>query len=184
MRRSLFFIGVFTSIALWSCGGGDVTVLGSGSYHVGAGYARTFLLPDGTKAILSPQTTIALEKGYGKDNRVIHLSGEALFDVPKAANWPMVVDTRDLRIEVLDTGDMRTGVLDSRFRVDAPGDRPGEEVDLLEGRIKASKTFHSDTDSEPEILDGGEMVMVNQDVDLMEKEKLSPEELARLRARW
>ena len=194
MRRFAFYTGLFFLLMVASCGGGDVTVLGEGSYHVGAGYSRVFLLPDGTRVTLSPQTTISLEKGYGKDNRGITLSGEALFDVPKTPNWPLVVHTRDLRIEVLGGGeprsdvsgtrDLKTGILRARFRIDAPGDRPGEEVDLLEGRIKAGKAFHSDTDNEPETLESGEMVMVNQDIDLIEKEKLNPEELSKLRARW
>jgi transmembrane sensor len=184
MRRFAGYTGLFFLLAAASCGGGEVTVLGEGSYHVGAGYSRLFRLPDGTRMTLSPQTTITLKKGFDKDNREIHLSGEALFDVPKAQNWPMVVNTRDLRIEVMGAGDARTGVLRARFRVDAFGDRPGEEVDLLEGRIKASKAYHSDTDNEPEVLDAGEMVMVNRDIDLIEKEKLSPEDLARLRAKW
>jgi transmembrane sensor len=172
MDRYVLFLMI--TVALYGCGDGDITVLKEGSYHVGAGYGRTFLLPDGTKVHLSPQTTISLDKGYGKDNREIHLSGEALFDVPKAPNWPLVVDTRLLRIEVLGT----------RFRVDAFWEKPGEEVDLLEGRIKAKKTYPSDTDNEPAVLDAGEMVMINRDIDLMEKEKLSPEEVDKLRAKW
>jgi ferric-dicitrate binding protein FerR (iron transport regulator) len=184
MYRYTVFAGLLMMLAAVSCGGGEVTVLGEGSYHVGAGYNRVFRLPDGTRVTLSPQTTISLEKGFGKDNREIHLSGEALFDVPKAPNWPMTINTRDLRIAVMGAEDPPTGGLRARFRVDAPGGRPGEEVDLLEGRIKASKAFHSDTDNVPEVMDAGEMVMVNRDVDLIEKEKLNPEEIARLRARW
>ena len=75
-------------------------------------------------------------------------------------------------IEVLEGG--------SRFHVAADRSKPGEEVDLLKGKLKAKKSYHSTTDNEPETLVGGEMVMINQDIDLMEKEKLSPAELDKL----
>ena len=46
------------------------------------------------------------------------------------------------------------------------------------------KSYHSDTDNEPEILAAGEMVMINREIDLMEKEKLSAEELEKVKAKF
>jgi ferric-dicitrate binding protein FerR (iron transport regulator) len=175
MRGYLWIIGSWIVLAAVSCGTGEGTELREGvSYHVGKGSGQTFRLPDGTVMVASPGTTISLAKGFGKNNRGIELDGEARIDVAAKPDWPMVIRTRDLVIEVLGT----------RFKVDAYRDKPGEEVDLLEGRLRVKKSYHSDTDNEPEELEAGDMVMINHDIDLMEKEKLSPAELDRLKGLW
>jgi hypothetical protein len=40
------------------------------------------------------------------------------------------------------------------------------------------KSYHSDSDNEPVVLHSGEMVMINTDIDLMEKEKLDSVQLS------
>ena len=167
-------IGSCLVLAGLSCGTGEASRLGEGSYHVGKGSGRSFGLPDGSTVFVSPETSITLAKGFGRDNREIQLDGEARFDVVANPERPMVIHTRDLVIEVLGT----------RFKVDAFRDKPGEEVDVLTGALRVRKSYHSDTDNEPEVLKGGEMVMINHDIDLMEKEALSPAELEKLRGLW
>lgn len=158
-----------------SCGSGEGTQLKAGaSYHVGKGSGQRFSLPDGTVVTASPETSISLSKGFGKDNREMEVDGEARFDVPSKPNWPMVIHTRDLVIEVLGT----------RFKIDAYKSKPGAEVDVLSGSLRVHKSYHSDTDNEPETLREGEMVMINHDIDLMEKEALSPAELQKLKDEW
>ena len=154
-------------------GGNEKSLAEGGSFHVGAGYPRSFGLPDGSKAVVMPGTTIALAKGFGKDNRDMDVDGEMMLEVSGAGVKPFVVRTRDLVIEVLEGG--------ARFHVDANRSRPGEETDLIEGRLRVRKSYHSDTDNEPEVLAGGEMVMINRDIDLMEKEKLSQSELDKVK---
>jgi hypothetical protein len=39
-----------------------------------------------------------------------------------------------------------------------------------------TKFYHSSTDNEPETLKSGDMVMINKDIDLMEKETLDSAE--------
>ena len=171
MRSTLLLFGL---LAFASCGTGDITVLGEGSFHVGKGAGRSFGLPDGSRVVVSPETSITLAKGFGRDNRDIQLDGEARLDVVAKPGLPMVIHTRDLVIEVLGT----------RFRVNAFRDKPGEEVDLLCGGLRVRKSYHSDTDNEPEVLKDGEMVMINHDIDLMEKEALNASELEKLREGW
>jgi transmembrane sensor len=162
-------------VSVVSCGTGEATQLHEGAgYHVGKGAGQTFRLPDGTIIVASPETTISLSKGFGKEDRKIELDGEARFDVAAKPGFPMVIRTRDLVIEVLGT----------RFKVNAYRDKPGEEVDVLSGSLRVRKSYHSDTDNEPEVLKDGEMVMINHDIDLMEKEALSPAELEKLRGLW
>lgn len=157
-----------------ACHGGPDKNLAEGTqYHVGAGYPRRFGLPDGSEVLAMPNTTVGLAKGFGRENRDLVIEGEAVVEVTgTAAAYPFTVHTRDLVIEVLEGG--------SRFHVAADRSKPGEEVDLLKGKLRARKSYHSSTDNEPETLVGGEMVMINQDIDLMEKEKLSSAELDKL----
>jgi transmembrane sensor len=170
MRYSLLFM----VILLAACHSRQGSTLGEGtSYHVGAGNPRNFRLPDGSNMLVMPGTTVAAAKGFGKENRDIIVDGEVVFEVGETRPGKFVVHTRDLVVEVMETP--------ARFHVAASRARPGEEVDLLEGHLRASKSYHSDTDNEPEILAGGEMVMINRDIDLMEKERLSPAELEKVK---
>jgi len=127
-------------------------------------------LPDGSRVLINVRTVIRIPGTFDR-SRVLDLDGEAMFDILPDAGRPFVVHTRNLEIEVLGT----------RFRVDAYRSNAGEQVDLLEGRLRVKKSYHSDTDNEPEMIEAGEMVMINRDIDLMEKEKLDSAELSRLK---
>jgi transmembrane sensor len=166
----LFIVFVY-GLLFVSCGGGEDGVLREGQYHVGVGSGRSFRIPDVGTVFLKPNSTIGLAKGFGKENREITLDGEALFELG-VAGAPVVLRTKDLVMEV------RAGV----FRVDAIRSSSGEEVDLLEGQMRVKKSYRSDTDSAVEVLGPGEMVMINRDIDLMEKEKMSQEEIDRVKA--
>lgn len=154
-------------LVLVSCGPGGDGVLREGQYHVGAGSGQSFRIPAFGTVFLKPNTTIGLGKGFGKDNREISLDGEAFCEMD-GAGAPVRLQTKDLVIEVLSA---------ARFRIDAYREKAGEEVDLLEGRMRVTKSYHSDTDSATEALGPGEMVMINRGIDLMEKEKMSREEI-------
>jgi ferric-dicitrate binding protein FerR (iron transport regulator) len=174
MRYPLFFMGLgriaFMGLLMAACHSRQGSTLGEGAnYHVGAGNPRIFQLPDGSSMVVMPGTTVATSKAFGKENRDIDVDGEVMLEVSRTGPGKFRVHTRDLVVEVMETP--------ARFHVAASRARPGEEVDLLEGHLRASKAYHSDTDSEPEILAAGEMVMINRDIDLMEKERLSPAEL-------
>lgn len=131
----------------------------------------TINLGDGTKVLLSAGSMLRVDKDFNKTERGLTIDGEAFFDVKADAAKPFTIHTRNLQVSVLGT----------RFRIDAYAANAGEEVDLLSGRLKVIKSYHSSTDNEPEVLDTGEMVMINRDIDLMEKEKLSPAELEKLK---
>jgi transmembrane sensor len=158
-----------------ACNGGtsrNIT-LGEGTqYTNNSGDSHEVKLPDGSRVVLWPGTQLSIAKGFGKNNRDLELDGEAIFDVVADAGRPLVLHTRNLEITVLGT----------RFHVDAFRKNAGEQVDLLVGKLKVKKSYHSDTDNEPEVLDSGDMVMINRDIDLMEKEKMSPGELEKVRA--
>lgn len=135
---------------------------------------KALTLPDGTRVLMDPRTVIRPSEGFGKSNRDIQLDGEAMLIVRSNAGKPFVIHTRNLVIQVLGT----------RLHVDAFASSPGEQVDLLEGKLRVTKSYHSSTDNEPEVLQAGEMVMINRDIDLMEKEKLSPDEQKSVEAKF
>jgi transmembrane sensor len=167
----LFFMGCISGLVVVSCGGGEDGVLHEGQYHVGAGSGRSIRIPNFGTVFLKPNTTIGLAKGFGVDNRDIDIDGEALFELA-ATGAPVRLHTKDLVMEVA------VGV----FRVDAFRSKAGEEVDLLEGQMRVKKSYPSDTDNSTEALGPGEMVMINREIDLMEKEKMSPAEIDRVKA--
>ncbi|HVW59350.1 MAG TPA: FecR domain-containing protein [Puia sp.] len=134
----------------------------------------TTTLPDGTRVLMDPRTVIRPSEGFGKTNRDIQLDGEAMLIVRSDAGKPFVIHTCNLVIHVLGT----------RLHIDAFASSPGEQVDLLEGKLRVTKSYHSSTDNEPETLHAGEMVMINRDIDLMEKETLSPEEQKSLEVKF
>jgi transmembrane sensor len=171
MRTSRLLAGLITGLVFVSCGAGEDGVLREGQYHVGAGSGRSFRIPAFGTVFMKPNTTIGLAKGFGVDNRDIDIDGEAFFDM-EVTGAPVRLRTKDLNVEVLWA---------ARFRVEGYRGKPGEEVDLLEGRLRVTKNYHSDTDSATEVLGPGEMVMINRDIDLMEKEKMSQGEIDRVK---
>ena len=164
-------MGLMAVLVFVSCGAGEDGVLHEGQYHVGSGSGQSFRIPAFGKVFLKPNTTIVLAKGFGVDNRDIDIDGEAFFDM-EVTGAPVRLRTKDLNVLVLGA---------ARFRVDGYRGKPGEEVDLLEGRLMVTKSYHSDTDSATETLGAGEMVMINRDIDLIEKEKMSQEEIDRVK---
>jgi len=188
MRHSFAFWVLVVLAAGWRCKGkGPVTVHGRDTVvqEVGISDRRedentpaqkrvAMTLPDGTRVLMDPRTVIRPAKGFGESNRDIEFDGEAMLIVRSSAKNPFVIHTRNLVIQVLGT----------RLHVDAFASSPGEEVDLLEGKLRVTKSYHSSTDNEPETLQAGEMVMINRDIDLMEKEKLNPAEQKALEAKF
>jgi transmembrane sensor len=165
-----------------SCRNGEHGIrIGEGTRYVNnSGRQERIGLPDGGNVLISDGTAVVLAKDFGKGNRDLDLDGEGMFEVNGGAGRPFVVRTGNLVIELLDT--LVRGA--DSFRVDAVRKRAGEEVDLLAGRLRVTKSYHSDTDNEPEILAAGEMLMINREIDLMEKEKLSADELEKVRAKF
>lgn len=172
MSKKIFWLGALVTLAACHRGGRAAVQLEEGTTYVNnTGGAEWVRLPDSSRVKISDSTVLVLAKGFGKDNREVDFDGEGMFDIRGGMLPPFVVHTGNLVIEVLGT----------RFRVDAVRRLPGEEVDLLEGRLRVTKSYHSDTDSVPETVDAGEMVMINREIDLMEKEKMNEEEVRKVK---
>lgn len=113
-------------------------------------------------------TKFQTAKGTQPTDRTYDLDGEAWLYVRNADKRPVVIHTRLLILTIQSPY--------ARLHIDAFATSPGEQADLLEGQLKATKSYHSSTDNEPEILKSGDMVMINKDIDLMEKETLDSTE--------
>jgi transmembrane sensor len=178
--RTVMVCGLFLLMSCRNNGEHGIR-LGEGTrYANNSGGLQRIGLPDGSHVLISDGTVILLAKNFGKGNRDLDLDGEGMFEVNGVAGRPFVVHTGNLVIGLLDTLGRGAGT----FRVDAVRKRAGEEVDLVAGRLRVVKSYHSDTDNEPEILAAGEMVMINREIDLMEKEKLSADELDKVKAKF
>jgi len=128
---------------------------------------RTVRLADGTEAFFLSDTRVEPAATYPQP-REIRVDGDAFLRVP-AVSGPLIVRTRLLVLTI--TGE-------SALRVKAYWKQTGEQVEVLSGHVQAKKSYPS-TYSEPDELSGGEMSMVNQTIDLMEKEKFDPAPLRR-----
>jgi ferric-dicitrate binding protein FerR (iron transport regulator) len=149
--------------------------LGDGTRYVNnTGDAQWVLLPDSSRIKLSNGTTVILGARFTNGDRVVDLDGEGLFEVQAIPGKRFVVTTRNLVIQGPGT----------QFRVDAERSRPGEEVDLLTGQLTIRKSYHSDLDSVPEQLNSGDMLMINREIDLMEKERMNPDELEKAKGKF
>jgi len=123
---------------------------------------------DGSEIILTVHTKLHAVKGDHPGDRTYELDGEAWFTVRGADKKPVVIHTRQLIITIQSSF--------ARLHIDAFAASPGEQADLLEGQLKVTKSYHSTTDNEPETLRSGDMVMINKEIDLMEKETLDSAE--------
>ena len=84
-------------------------------------------LSDGTKIYLNSGTTLRYPEQFALDNRSVSINGEAYFEVAKMVNKPFIVNSSDLKIEVLGTS----------FNISAYQDDQETLVTLVEGKVNA-----------------------------------------------
>lgn len=97
------------------------------SIETANGERTRLVLPDGTRVIVSANTTFTYPATFGKQSREVSLSGEAYFDVTHNTGLPFVVKSKDLSIKVLGT----------KFNVYAYPRENYFEASLVEGKIQA-----------------------------------------------
>jgi ferric-dicitrate binding protein FerR (iron transport regulator) len=61
------------------------------------------ILPDGTKIILNKSSQVSIDKNFNIKNRILHLNGDAHFDVVQNTNLPFIVKSGSLNIIVVGT---------------------------------------------------------------------------------
>ena len=129
---------------------------------------QELLLADGTQVILLNGTHVVPSEGFPQ-NRDIQIQGTGdVFVKARAQDKPLIVRTGLLILTVEG---------ESAFRAAVSAEKIGEQAEVLYGHVEAAKAYESRF-SEPDVLVAGEMSMINRSIDLMEKEKFDPTELA------
>ena len=93
-----------------------------------AGETKQVVLPDGSKVWLNENTSLEYPEHFESDARMLHLDGEAYFEVTPNKHKPFVVKGSIMQIEVLGT----------KFNFKNSEKCRIAEASLLEGEIKAS----------------------------------------------
>ena len=91
------------------------------------------VLPDGTKVMLNAATSLTYPAEFHGNERVVHLSGEAYFEVAKNKKMPFRVIAGAQTVEVLGT----------HFNINAYRDEAAVKTTLLEGSVKVSSGANS-----------------------------------------
>lgn len=128
---------------------------------------RILRLADGTEVFYLSDTRVEPAGAYPQ-SREISIDGDAFIRASAGAH-PLIVRSRLMLLTV-------TGP--SALRVTAFAKESGEEAKVLYGQVEAKKAYRS-PQSEPDTLVGGQEVMINETIDLQEKETTN---LAQLRS--
>nr|WP_236059614.1 FecR family protein [Chitinophaga rhizophila] len=121
------------------------------------GERKTITLPDGAPVILNSNTRLLVPADYSR-SRTLLLDGEAYFD---STAFPLTVKTNIL---------IMTAKVPSSFKIRCFEAQQGATGYVLNGEVTVTKSYHSNTDNQPEVLARGNMVLANKEIDLMEKE--------------
>ncbi|CAL1517049.1 FecR domain-containing protein [Chitinophaga sp. MM2321] len=136
------------------------------SHQGETGHRTVVTLPDSSVVILNSASVLQVPETYGKGQRNVILDGDAFFQVTPGTDTFTVTSDK-----------LTATVLGTSFKMRSFSSQQGATVYLLTGKIRVAKSYHSPTDNQPEILERGQMVLANNEIDLMEKETYHPEEL-------
>jgi len=163
--RPLFYLRIAASIALL-IGVGSVAyyLLNKqaivSDYYASTDQSKAIQLADGTCIILAPNSTLALDKGFGKSNRLLHLKGSAYFSVVHNGVLPLIVDAGNVSIKDIGTQYNVVTSLDSIYIHVDEG-----EVELLDNagsklNVKAAQSALY-IDSKQQFISYGKDTLVN-----------------------
>ena len=122
------------------------------------GVRTAFRLRDSSPVILNSATKLQYAQGFPVKNRLLALDGDAFFTLYPGEH-PAVIHT----------GMLTLSGQKAQFRIYAHAESRGQSVEVLSGKLQAVKAYPSDY-PDTEQLRAGDMVMINRDIDLMEKE--------------
>jgi ferric-dicitrate binding protein FerR (iron transport regulator) len=133
---------------------------------------RIVKLTDGTESFHYSDSDLTPAAGYPQPREIV-ADGEFFLKAAAHAE-PLIVRTRLLVLTI--TGE-------TAIRIVAHHHEAGEQVEVLYGHVVARKSYPSNY-SEPDTLEAGGMVLINKDIDLMEKEKCDLDELRAWSEQW
>ncbi|HET6227553.1 MAG TPA: FecR domain-containing protein [Bacteroidia bacterium] len=164
--RQLFYLRVAASIALL-IGIGSVFYFvlnkpaAETNYYAAGNQSQAIQLTDGTCIIMAPHSTLSLDNGFGKNNRLLHLNGSAYFSVVHNEALPLIVDAGKVLIKDIGT---QYNVVTSRDSLYVHVDEG--EVELLDNagsklNVKALQSALY-IKSQGQFIDNGKDTLINR----------------------
>jgi len=89
------------------------------------------ILPDGSKVWLNAQSSITFPTAFNGKERIVKITGEALFEISHNAKHPFKVQTQKQTIEDIGT----------IFNVNAYANEPDTKTTLIAGKVKVNNMF-------------------------------------------
>jgi ferric-dicitrate binding protein FerR (iron transport regulator) len=86
------------------------------------------ILPDGSRVWLNAKSSITFPTAFNGKERIVKITGEALFEIAHNAKQPFKVQTQKQTIEDIGT----------IFNVNAYADEPATKTTLIEGKVKVN----------------------------------------------
>ncbi|MDR0573485.1 MAG: FecR domain-containing protein [Tannerella sp.] len=117
-----------------------------------AGSVTKLTLNDGTIVVLNASSIISYPLNFNKKARNIKLVGEAYFEVAKDSERPFIVETNNMKINVLGT----------HFNVKSYNEDVKSITTLLEGTIKVEFDNPDDSVGKPVILHPGQQIIFDK----------------------
>jgi transmembrane sensor len=117
-------------------------------YATGVGKTYTVTLPDSSRVVLGPQSTLAVPGTFDAGDRTVTLTGDAYFDVRHDASRPFRVNSGSAVIEDLGT----------TFTIESDAASLAT-VSVVEGSVRLSRT---DVRTEPVVLRAGDRGVVER----------------------
>ena len=101
---AIFLLPLITGLVVWGIMENKVTESSEMiECYVPSGEQKTIQLPDGTEVQINSNSLLIYPKEFHGEQRRVHLSGEAFFDVQRNEDMPFVIGTGPLKIRVLGT---------------------------------------------------------------------------------
>lgn len=92
------------------------------------GQKSSIILPDNSKVTLNSNSKLTYDDSFGKKVRSVNLEGEAYMQIAKNKDVPFIINTSELKVEVLGT----------TLNVYSYANEDVFETSLIEGRVKVS----------------------------------------------
>ena len=150
---AIFLLGVFVTYFVSESSNKDIFKTESHESPItrvvtGKGERTKVVLPDGTKVWVNACSSVSYNSNYGGRYRIVHLEGEAFFDVAKDSKKPFIVNSKGFNIKAHGT----------RFDVSAYNDDDKVAAILEEGSI----SFRQDNAEKQLLIKPGQKIAYSQ----------------------
>ena len=123
-------VPLFTILSLYFIDNGNSSLAQKELVFKTSDVKKEFILSDGSKIILEPQSKLTLATDFGSKTRTVFFTGKAFFSVAKNKSLPFIVDAKGFKVQVLGT----------QFTLDQ---KHNNKVYLKEGKVKVDYRGHT-----------------------------------------